>query len=694
MLGVSISTARPGGVFSPKFLALCALFLTPPDVAHAQSVNYSELEEMFGEPVTTSVTGKPQRASEAPAALVIITRDDIRRSPAHDIPGLIQAYAGIDVARWTVGQSDVVIRGGVLPFNPRLLVLVNGRQAYLDHYGMTNWAGLGVQLAEIQQIEIVKGPNSALFGFNAASGVINIITVNPLHSQQVTMTGGVGTEGQTFASGVATIKLGSGLGLRLSGGYESAHELNGLNKSAIAPQVSPVIFDPQHKEAAAELYAQLGERTDGSVSITHSSNRQIELVPVPLTIPSYYRFTSAGARISHDTGWGVLSARIFQNWSDIRAVPVPTVKFHNRVLVASADALMRAGTANTVRLGIEYRSNELKQSPGYPGATRYDVFAASSMWETRLSDAATFTIAARVDRLELQQEGVVDQPTIFTKSDFDRSITEWSFNSALLLKLNESNTLRFAASRGIRAPSLFAFGARLDFPIPGLPISSVTSGNPHIDPAKIWSGEIGLTHMLGESRSRLELTAFYNRTNDVMSNSAFQTPPRAAPPGYPFILTTADNVGTFEAYGLEASVNGRFSPAWLWSLNYTWTHADQRIAGNANGQFERPLALDSATPEHKVKAQLSYKQGPWLATAAARYTSATRQIVVIDPAANGPLALVKVEDSLTVDAKLAFRISDKLTLAITGENLTGADGAYLSPAPAERRLRASVQVDF
>lgn len=694
MPGVSISRARPGGAFSPKFLALCALLPTLPDVAHAQSVNYAELEEMFGEPVTTSVTGKPQRASEAPAALVIITRDDIRRSPAHDIPGLIQAYAGIDVARWTAGQSDVVIRGGVLPFNPRLLVLVNGRQAYLDHYGMTNWAGLGVQLAEIQQIEIVKGPNSALFGFNAVSGVINIITVNPLHSQKVTMTGGVGTEGQVFASGVATIKLGSGLGLRLSGGYESAHELNGLNMSVIASQVSPVTFDPQHKEAAAELYAQLGDRTDGSVSITHSSNRQIELVPVPLTIPSCYRFTSAGARISHDTGWGVLSARIFQNWSDMRAVPVPTVEFHNRVLVASADALMRAGTANTVRLGVEYRLNELKSSPGYPGATRYDVFAASSMWETRLSDVATFTIAARVDRLELHQEGVVDQPTIFTKSDFDRSITEGSFNSALLLKLGESNALRFAASRGIRAPSLFAFGARLDFPIPGLPISSVTSGNPHIDPAKIWSGEIGLTHMLGENGNRLELTAFYNRTNDVMSNSAFQTPPRAAPPAYPFVLTTADNVGTFEAYGLEASVNGRFSPAWLWSLNYTWTHADQRIVGNANGHFERPLALDSATPEHKVKAQLSYKQGPWLATAAARYISATRQIVVIDPAANGPLALVKVEDSLTVDAKLAFGISDKLTLAITGENLTGADGAYLSPAPAERRLRASVQVDF
>ena len=80
-------------MYSRIFLATSAALLILPAAAHAQSVNYPELEEMFGEPVTTSVTGKPQRVSEAPAALTIITRADIRRSPAHDIPGLIQAYA-------------------------------------------------------------------------------------------------------------------------------------------------------------------------------------------------------------------------------------------------------------------------------------------------------------------------------------------------------------------------------------------------------------------------------------------------------------------------------------------------------------------------------------------------------------------------------------------------------------------------
>ena len=59
--------------------------------ARAQSVNYGVMEQMFGEPVTTSVTGKPQRATDAPANIEIITQDDIRRSGATTIPEVLQS---------------------------------------------------------------------------------------------------------------------------------------------------------------------------------------------------------------------------------------------------------------------------------------------------------------------------------------------------------------------------------------------------------------------------------------------------------------------------------------------------------------------------------------------------------------------------------------------------------------------------
>ena len=64
------------------------------------------------------------------------------------------------------------------------MVLINGRQVYMVDYGRIVWGNLPVQLNEIRQIEVIKGPNSALYGFNAVGGVINIITYDPLKEKR------------------------------------------------------------------------------------------------------------------------------------------------------------------------------------------------------------------------------------------------------------------------------------------------------------------------------------------------------------------------------------------------------------------------------------------------------------------------------------------------------------------------------
>jgi len=146
----------------------------------AQTIDYGALEHLFGEPVTTSATGSPQREADVPANMEIISADEIRRSGADNIPDILQFVAGVDVRRYGIADAEVSVRGYNQQFSPRLLVLINGRQVYLDDYSHTAWQSLPVQIDEIRQIEVVKGPNSALFGFNAAGGVINIITFDPL----------------------------------------------------------------------------------------------------------------------------------------------------------------------------------------------------------------------------------------------------------------------------------------------------------------------------------------------------------------------------------------------------------------------------------------------------------------------------------------------------------------------------------
>jgi len=71
--------------------------LLGPSPLRAQSMDYGSLEQLFGEPVTTSATGSPQRVTEVPANMTIITADEIRRSGARDIPGVLRHVAGVDV---------------------------------------------------------------------------------------------------------------------------------------------------------------------------------------------------------------------------------------------------------------------------------------------------------------------------------------------------------------------------------------------------------------------------------------------------------------------------------------------------------------------------------------------------------------------------------------------------------------------
>jgi iron complex outermembrane receptor protein len=175
--------------------------------AWAQSLDTGALEQVFGEPVTSSATGRPQLVSEAPADMEIITQDDIRRSGATSIPDILQFLPGLDVRRYGMGDVDVGIRGYNQPYNPRLLVLVNGREVYEQAYGHVPWEEIPVQLSEIRQIEVIKGPNSALYGFNAVSGVINIITYDPLVDSINTATLSTGTQDYQGGSAVGTARI-------------------------------------------------------------------------------------------------------------------------------------------------------------------------------------------------------------------------------------------------------------------------------------------------------------------------------------------------------------------------------------------------------------------------------------------------------------------------------------------------------
>jgi iron complex outermembrane receptor protein len=166
-------------------------------------------------------------------AITVITEEDIRYSGANSIPEALRAVAGVDVVTLTAFDSEVNVRGFSRPWTNKLLVLIDGRFVYEGFFGVTAWNALPIQMGDIKKIEIIKGPGSVLYGANAYSGVVNIITKSPEESKGVSasFTGG------QFNHYIASLIHGGSvndLGYTISGGWEQAGRLSDADHDEIS----------------------------------------------------------------------------------------------------------------------------------------------------------------------------------------------------------------------------------------------------------------------------------------------------------------------------------------------------------------------------------------------------------------------------------------------------------------------------
>lgn len=146
---------------------------------------------------------REQSADEAPAAVDVITARDIRASGAVDLCDLLRYRPGLDVidGRNSGGANRCVIsmRGMARDQVRELMVLIDGRSVYSPMSGVTTWEQLPVQLQDIERIEIVRGPNAALYGSGAGLGVINIITKAPKRRLAASAAGTGGSLGSALS---------------------------------------------------------------------------------------------------------------------------------------------------------------------------------------------------------------------------------------------------------------------------------------------------------------------------------------------------------------------------------------------------------------------------------------------------------------------------------------------------------------
>lgn len=647
--------------------------------ANAQSIDYQVMGEMFGEPVTTGATGAPQRSTDVPATMIIITQDEIARAPEYDIPGILRHYSGVDVSRFSMGQGEVGIRSAATPYTPRLLVLVNGREVYLDSYGYTAWSTLPVSLDEIQQIEVVKGPQSALYGFNAVAGVINIITRNPAYGDYANGTAEIGTNGLQQYSLSGGRALNDHFALRFSYGRTDGREFDAEPDAIEANRLRAAEPDFEREHFALGGSVTFTDKVGLTFEYTQSEAQVLELGSVYTSIGTSYDLASYQGELGADTDFGYITLSAYRNESEIG---YSFGDLDGELTSFKLQDLIKIGSDDTVRVAVEFRTAETASFPDpTAGDLNYETLAFSGMWNHKFSSNLETTLAVRYDMVDWSRDGSPN-PLLYpwTQSDFDVSFEEFSYNAALVYKPEFGGTVRLSAARGIQAPTMFDMGFLL-------PVGTATLiGNPNIQPSIVDNFEIAYDRNLSNG-VQLRTALFWQNTDDV--KGAFGTFPNLLPPNTPLPAYTFDNQGESKLWGFEGSLAGTVGENVRWDVSYTYKSLDDDLPGFG---LDHMIDFEGVTPEHTFNAHLGWTAGRLSLDGYLNYVSDTT--MPFQPVF-GVFDSREIDASVSFSGRASYELTDNLDLSLTAQNVNFDDGELTTPVyETEARYWVSLRANF
>ncbi len=172
-----------------------------------------------------SISRRPERIVEAPAAMSLVPHEEIaRESASGQLPKLLEFTTGAEVTQGGLYEFNLNVRGFNDPFNRRVLTLIDGRDASMPSLGTQEWAAIGFPLDDLESAELIRGPGSALYGTDAFNGVLDLITRAPKYSQggRARLTGGEMATRQVDLRYAAP--LGGGWYAKVLGGYSESDD--------------------------------------------------------------------------------------------------------------------------------------------------------------------------------------------------------------------------------------------------------------------------------------------------------------------------------------------------------------------------------------------------------------------------------------------------------------------------------------
>lgn len=556
-------------------------------------------------PLTVSILDHPKiEYSHVPSLLPLLTEQ---------VPGFFSTSRGIMGYGVSGGAAGNMSIRGLSGSSAQVMVLIDGHPQYMGMFGHPISDSYQSLMAE--QVEVLRGPASVLYGSNAMGGVVNIVTRKMEEDGVRTdISAGYGSWNTVQAEAVNRTRFG---------GFSS---IAGLSYGRTDGHRAGMGFEQYggYAKLGYDFTANWGIRADLDVIRFNASNPGTVQEPLADADQSVFRgMTSLAVENVYGRTSGALS--FFYNWGDHHindgykplAGEAPLdyrFNSHDEMMGISAYQSVRMFRGNRLTAGVDwYRF----------GGSAWNRYVAGERNGERedIVDVARHEVAGYLDF----RQNIGTWLTFNAGLRIDRHSslgTEWVPQAGLAFHLPHAVELKASASKGFRYPTI-----REMYMFP--------PQNPDLLPEKLWSYELAMSQKVLEGRIHYGVNIFY-----IDGENMILTLPN--PDGAGMLN---QNSGRIRNAGIETQVAWRIARDWSVDANYSFLHMENPVVG---------------APEHKLYAGGLFTHGRWHVSSGVQYIAGLYTATGENPVQ---------EDFVLWNIRASFRILDWMSVWVRGENL-------------------------
>ena len=668
-----------------------------------QTQKPEEDPQKYEETVVVSGSKTEEKLINAPVTMTVIGARAIENAPTRNFAELLRSVPGLNLTQVSARDINVTTRGATGTLATGQLALLDGRSLYQDFFGFVMWDFLPVNLNEIKQIEVIRGPASAVWGANAFNGVVNVISKSPREMQGTSVIAGLGTFKRSvndddanngslvYFSGTHAQAINDRWAFKLSGG--------GYSQDAL-PRPTGVIPGSPPPGTNYPPFTNTGTtqpKFDGRLDYDFEDGRQLTFAAGFAGTEGIMHTGIGPFDINQGSTMGYgkvnfsrkgLKANFFTNVIDGNAANLLTrdinfqpigFEFQTKTYDFEVTNLTTIGKRNVVSYGGNLRFNnfDLSLAPQADNRTEFGVYGQDEIF---LSNHFRWVIGGRIDRFDYLDDFV------------------FSPRTTLVMKPTEQHAFRLSYNRAYRSPSVInnfldvtvvepvnlgAFSPALAGRVYPLPIHSV--GNPDLTEEKLDAYEIGYTGFVAGRATlsaafyvnKIKNSIFFSEVTDARYTAANPPPGWPLPPGLIALVPGASfpaqftylNFGHMTQKGIELGVDTALNRNVSLFVNYSWQgEPDPKDfdVSELNIPPENRFNVGVGFNYQRVLANLSVNYAGdafWQDVLDARYHGTTEAYTLI----NGGFGLRWMNDQLTTSVKFINLANEDVQQHVFGD---------------------------